>query len=94
MNCPNDAPVDKEGTISRIITACSGWAINGNQMAVLTQLLRFAPIVELKEAEMICRKAKDMRPKEAKGFRCVCGKQFSVKKNLDWHYDNVCEGAK
>ena len=90
----DDPSADKEGTISRIIIACSGWPIDGNQIAVLTQLLRYAPIVGLKEGAEICRKAKDMRPKEAKGFRCVCGERFSVWDNLAHHYMNECKGAK
>ena len=90
----DDPSVDKEGTISSIITACSGWPIDGDQIAVLTQLLRYAPIVELKEGAEICRKAKDMRPKEAKGFRCVCGERFSVWDNLAHHYMDECKGAK
>ena len=88
----DDPSVDKEGTISSIITSCSGWPIDGVQMAVLTQLLRYAPIVELKEGATICRKAKDMRPKEAHYFVCVCRKTFPHFKALMDHWNNVCGG--
>ena len=55
-------PNKVEREIAGILTALSGWPIDGKQMGALHAGLRHCPVEELARIKDVCRNAKQARP--------------------------------